>query len=515
MKKTALIFLLLLTHKFLRAQHGEFTTYPNGLIYSEQTMAKLSNIVDSLNLKFKVCDANPKYQAVAKTRIQTIRFRSTEDSLNQAFADLKHQMLPQDFKRKYPTVEMSDTMSVHYRQTTSSSLEFFTFPGGYYLWNEVFELDSPHLLDEKKIGIWLVERTKKYDVAFIKAIRLIEVPQNQQVPPEYARMIQYGDCVIDTTTSLFLSSAYARRRYDLNISAADSIAVANFTNLFKNAPKSPEYYEYHAQCAKRMELELLDLKDSVFAQSVEYQQYIVENEKFKKQQTQFLIEVKATPNFELLKQKALNVATATGYSVDYLSNLMEQCGDKRAVLRLKRSYRLVGQCSQDDSPRRQLQGIAALAAETAHWESFVRAHLDVMNDRVNRVTDGSYAWGGRKTYIRELEDLGLDIPKLLIGTCLQFNKPAKNHYFGNISRIGRALAETRYAQQVEDLLFKMVQDSQLDDFNRYLCFYLFKNYMDNIDDKTKQVVCKAKLETARLSLPHYIAEKIKANDEKD
>jgi hypothetical protein len=56
-------------------------------------------------------------------------------------------------------------------------------------------------------------------------------------------------------------------------------------------------------------------------------------------------------------------------------------------------------------------------------------------------------------------------------------KPAKNHYFGNISRIGRALAETRYAQQVEDLLFKMVQYPQLDDFNRYLCFYLFSNYV--------------------------------------
>jgi hypothetical protein len=65
---------------------------------------------------------------------------------------------------------------------------------------------------------------------------------------------------------------------------------------------------------------------------------------------------------------------------------------------------------------------------------------------------------------------------------------------------------------VEDLLFKMVQDSQLDDFNPYLCFYLFKNYTYNIDDKTKQAACETKLETARLSLPAYIAEKIQFKD---
>lgn len=509
MKKTFLISLALLTYTFLRAQYGEFTTHPNGLIYSDQTMSKLTRIVDSLNLKFKVCDANPKYQTIAKTKIQSIRFWSTEDSVSRAMEDLKWQISPQDFQHQYPSASVSDTITAYCYQTAQQTVDFFTFPSNYYLWNEVFELDSLHLFDAKKVGIWFIQRKKSYEKALVQAVRLIEVPQNQPITPEYARMIQYGDCVIDTTTSLFLPSASARRnRYRIQVAAADSITVHNFVHLFKDAPTEPKIYEYSTQYAKRMNVDLESLEDSAFRQSAEYQRYIIEEKRFQIQQLQFLNKVKAVPNFEILKQKALNIATSTGYAADYLNGLMRQLQDKSAILLLQRSYRQVGMCSQDDSPRQQLQGIAALAAETAHWESFVRAHLDVMNDRVERVTDGSYAWGGRKTYIRELEELGLDIPKLLIGTCLMFDKPAKNHYFGNISRIGRALAETRYAQQVEDLLFKMVQDNQLDDFNRYLCFYLFKNYTYNIDDKTKQAACETKLETARLSLPAYIAEKI-------
>jgi hypothetical protein len=512
MKKTTLIFGLLLLHTCLMAQdESEFTTHPNGLIYSEPTMSKLSRIVDSLNLKFKVCDANPKYQAAAKTKIQVIRYSSTEDSLRQAAADLKQQMSLDDFKQKYKTAQIMDTLAVSYRQTAQRTIEFFTFPSNYFLWNEVYELDSLPLFEEKQIGVWFVEQKKEYKMGSIQAVRLLEVPQNQWIAPEYARMIQYGDCVIDTTATLFLPSA-STRWYHIEISAADSMAVNNFTHLFKDAPESPMIYKYSSQYAKRMNLKSGELEDSIFHQSAEYQQYIMEKEKFKIQQAQFLRKVKETPNFESLKRKALNVVVSTGYSTQFLIGLMQQCGDKHAILLLQRSHRRVGMCSQDESPRLQLQGIAVLAAETAHWESFLRAHLDVMNDRVERVTDGSYAWGGRKTYIRELEELGLDIPKLLIGTCLSFDKPAKNHYFGNISRIGRALAETRYATQVEDLLFKMVQDSQLDDCNRYICFYLFKNYVYNIDDKAKQIICNAKLETARLSLPAYIAEKVNEKD---
>jgi (2Fe-2S) ferredoxin len=46
----------------------EFKTYRNGLIYSRNTMNKLERIVESLNLKYKVCDFNK----VFNSKLQTI-----------------------------------------------------------------------------------------------------------------------------------------------------------------------------------------------------------------------------------------------------------------------------------------------------------------------------------------------------------------------------------------------------------------------------------------------------------
>lgn len=67
------LILLLLICNFCYSQNGEFETYSNGLIYSESSISKLKKIVDSLHLKFKVCDYNKKFKAVNQTRANHIR----------------------------------------------------------------------------------------------------------------------------------------------------------------------------------------------------------------------------------------------------------------------------------------------------------------------------------------------------------------------------------------------------------------------------------------------------------
>ena len=49
----------------------------------------------------------------------------------------------------------------------------------------------------------------------------------------------------------------------------------------------------------------------------------------------------------------------------------------------------------DNSPRIHALNIAKLSAETINWEVFLRAHLDIMKDKFERMSDGSYAFGGR------------------------------------------------------------------------------------------------------------------------
>ena len=56
---TTLILLLLGTASF--SQDTEFGKSNNGLIYSDTTVKQLKFIVDSLNLKFKVCELNKTY----------------------------------------------------------------------------------------------------------------------------------------------------------------------------------------------------------------------------------------------------------------------------------------------------------------------------------------------------------------------------------------------------------------------------------------------------------------------
>ncbi len=522
MKKQLLILLAIGYTFSVLAQRTEFTTYPNGLIYSDKTMTKLSHIVDSLNLKFKVCDANPQYFSLPKVIVNRISLEAGKDTIDAAIISLKNNMSLAAFEKKYPQADVSDSVHLLMRtfqdKQNKTMLELLRFPGGYYLWNEDFEMEMPSKFDKNTTNIWFSKTAKSWrdtNKVTLEAVVFLTPPQKQTVAPEYARMIQYSDCVIDTTNGLYLGiTHYGRYEAEIQVSEKDSLAVQTFINLFENEPVKPNTYKYLKDYAQKNKIEdAWSVKDSVFQLSAAYKDYLKAEQKWENDRALFIKKALATPNFNALKAKALEVAFRTGYAARGLDYVAALANDKEASLRLKRSYRVVGGCSMDESPRFHLQNIAMLSAETTNWESFLRAHLDVMNDRVQRVSDGSYAYGRRQTYIRELEELGLDIPKLLIGTCLRFDKPADNHYFGNVSRIGRALAETKYAEQVQTQLLEMIKDPKLDDFNRYICFYVFKNYIYHLEDKEKQRIQSEKLEIARQSLPEYIADALKNNKE--
>lgn len=169
----------------------------------------------------------------------------------------------------------------------------------------------------------------------------------------------------------------------------------------------------------------------------------------------------------------------------------------------------------DQSPRFHALQIAKLSAETVNWEIFLRSHLDIMNDRFERVSDGSYAWGARKTYIKELEVLDINVQELLLGICLRIENPSANHYYGDISRIGRALSETIDGAGIEEQMLGMISDNKLDDYNRMLIYYLFLNYNYNLEDKVRKEENEKKLKTAVQALPQYLSVRILAEKEKN
>ena len=133
-----------------------------------------------------------------------------------------------------------------------------------------------------------------------------------------------------------------------------------------------------------------------------------------------------------------------------------------------------------------------------------------MNDRFERVTKGSYAWGRRKTYIKELEILDINVLDLLLGISLRIENPSQNHYYGNIGRLGRALSETNKPSEIETKMLNMISDNKLDNYNRIIIYYLYLNYNYNLDDKLKQAENEEKLEKTVQTLPDYLAIKIKS-----
>jgi len=156
----------------------------------------------------------------------------------------------------------------------------------------------------------------------------------------------------------------------------------------------------------------------------------------------------------------------------------------------------------DTAPRRHAADIARLSAETVNWDVFLRAHLDVMNDRFHRLVDASYAWKHRSTYLRELEELQINVPDLMFGICLRVDNPSKNHYFGSLDRVGRALSETQQPELVEVRFMEMIADEALDDFNRLLLYFAYTHYCYHQEGNEEDF--KARTDVAMELLPAYL-----------
>lgn len=410
MKQLSSLVLLLLSCYWGRAQETEFAFYPSGLMYSEATMGHLQHIVDSLNLQFRQCDLDRTYYAKAQARAHYIRLEHT--AVKAAKKDLEDNISFADFVRKYPAAVLEEDLLVIRTPYTdeggAEELEFSSIPlNGKY----EHELTVSGDLEKRRSGWqqqWAFDyrAESKYAKESLRAFYFTSEFASPALPENYARLIQYTDCMVDTTTQIIKEDA-----------------EYGYVELPQN---------YQKQSLKK----------------------------------------------------------------------------KRQLLDQLRSTRVIGQCSMDDSPRLHARNIAILSAETASWETFLRAHLNIMNDRFERVSDGSYAWAGRQTYIRELEVLNINVSDLLLGISLRVENPSNNHYYGSISRIGRALVETLHAAEIENAMLDMIRDSGLDDYNRILVYYLFLNYARYHQDEAQQQEKIALLRTAVVELPAYLSNKI-------
>lgn len=487
MRVATLLLPILLSSPFSFGQkNGEFKIHSNGLIYSDGTMDQLEAIVDSLNYKFETCDLHRTYKGKAQTKAHFLHYKG--DRIESLKKELEKGVPLKEVREEYPECTIKrELLVVKYPYSTREDE-----PGVRYksvLGQQRVEVEGGSGLYKRPVeGRWRIDHWEggEYTDERIKAFYFPEPFEKTVLPKEYARKVQYADCVIDTSTGIYKEGAVRRGGYSEGETPSEIQRFMRYVHRKTERPDKKEDEDYEAFNER-------------------YQHW--DSTRF-----EILDELSGTSRFQRKLEAAVEEAMDEVGSTEEFEEYVERYYGKEEVLELKRSRIVVGMCSMDQSPRRHAVEIAELSAETVHWETFLRAHLNIMNDRFHRVSDGSYAWEGRKTYIKELEELELDIPDLMLGISLQLENPSQNHYYGNIRRLGRALSESEHRDEMEAEMLGMIKDEALDTYNRIAVHYLFRNYNHRLEDEQEQKENQERLKEAIATLPPYVEERIELGE---
>lgn len=504
----------------ITAQETEFKVYDNGLIYSENSVSKLKHIVDSLNLKFKVCEFNKTFKSYGQAKANFVQVEKS-DALK-AKKDLEKGISYTDFKAKYGKALFDENRIIlksnysNYKdeeEVEFSSLSFGRRDGESITRNKK-DIDS-YNNDFK--GKWVFEYEEKtsYSKESLKAFYFVEGFKTKPLSEKYARLIQYSDCLVDTTAQIFHDNAK-----DSGVRYLDTVPTKaqKFEQYIEEVLNRPTFSDaklsllfgfdemmFDKKAKKRNQKDIVN-KELVEKEYEVFQKDLEKWESLKRTRTDSLR--KADKNFDLMLNEALTEAKITKSSDDQFEEYVARYVGKEEALELKRNRHVIGGCSMDDSPRVHALNIAMLSAETIKWEIFLRSHLNIMNDRFDRASDGSYAKGARLTYLKEIEVLDINVLDLILGISLRIDNPSKNHYYSSINRVGRALSESSNPELVETSLLNMIKDNDLDDYNRILMYYLFDNYNYNLKDEKAKESNESKLKLAVATMPDYISSRI-------
>ncbi|WP_276482813.1 hypothetical protein [Paraflavitalea pollutisoli] len=478
----------------------EFGLSENGLIYPDSTMRQLKHIVDSLNLRFKVCDLNKTYYAQPQGMAHYITLR--DQQAWQARQDIDRQITFDQFQAKYTAATYSKDQLV-IRETGFIRKDTITqfSSAGFGTESEYVELTGdPAKYATPLKGRWVYQF---YDYqkgkALLKAYYFASNLHSPAVPTKYARQVLYVDCLIDTTSKLF--------------TANDEGYYTGYAHLADSTP-SKVYAFLQFVRSKLAAAPRLKNANDVLDKHV-YAGYVKEVENWNTLKWELIRKsISRMPEFQPMLLQAYEEALRTRQSEDEFEKLVELFLSPKASLGLKRNRLVYGRCSMDQRPREHAVEIARLSAATVNWETFLRAHLDIMNDHFQSMATSSYGQAIRGTYIRELEVLDINVPDLMIGIALRVSNAAPNHYAGSVGRLGRALAETKEPAKMEAAMLGMIRDPTLDDFNRVLMYYVYLTYARYSTVNGGFYTKAARLTAAATTLPPYLAMKVKANPPK-
>lgn len=322
----------------VNSDRGEFATNPNGLMYNDNDMKTLRFIVDSLNLRFKSCDLNKTYYAYPQTPVYSISFRSTSNDLKEIIEEIEKKTNFQQIAYRFTAyINRIDSNELSIRTGTRNGGEGYYYlhgnPGDGY--GEV-QLDEKHATADKNIiNDWIYDYSPKdqYSKEYSLICRYFPGTwKKQSIPDKYARLIQYVDCMIDTSSSIFLTD--------------------KFSNGWIDEDKGNHYYNLTA---------LADFLDEKMSQKKINNKNI---KRLRESQVAFAAkELKDDMQFKQLLSKTIDDYIKNQTPDHQLESLARQLSMYDKELLMKRSYRIMGSCSQDSRPREHARDIAVLSAQ--------------------------------------------------------------------------------------------------------------------------------------------------------
>lgn len=449
-------------------------------LYSVEAKKKLVHIVDSLNLKFKKCEINKTYLAKPQTFAYYIK---SEKDLMAIKNDIEKGISIEDFAKKYPDAIKSQRALIVkdvYKNYEKKQVVRFTF----------LKPDNDEVIreDEEYIHKPLAKQWV-YDVWDDKTITAFYFPQElstPKIPQKYADMINYVDCMVDTTTNVILANDKVYHEWDED--RKEIKEIEDFKELIKRAdaefrkanptPERPKKafkkYKNNDKVPSAKEMEELGVLSRNYGKA---------NQLWYEKLESYVHKV--VKDNKALFDKAYQVCIKNNISYLPLEEYGQALLSKDQILELKRRRRVFGSCSMDNSPAFHAKEIAELAAQTAKWEIFLRSHLDILNENFERVAYSSYGEANFPPFFSELEDLNISVFDLMIGTLLQSDNLADNHYYGSVGRVGRGFAETKNREEVETNILSILQDKELDLYNRLRIYFMFTHYLAHLEGANK------------------------------
>ncbi len=209
-------------------QYNEFPIHSNGLIYDESTMSKLAIIVDSLNLKFRSCDLSHPYYSFPQGMAHFVELpnksirKAVQDGIS--FEEFAARFPRQIKQRDYWIVKTS-----YENYEGKKFIEYSGLPSG----DREYSIKVKDKKSNHKATGWLVNEEE--GTAFY-----IERLEESEIPYDYARLVQYVDCMIDTTAEIYLPGAKGAiyQRVD---EASDAYRFITWAETFAGKPKYPDY----------------------------------------------------------------------------------------------------------------------------------------------------------------------------------------------------------------------------------------------------------------------------------